>query len=198
MNLRQYRAVANQYMLSEAGTGTAQIAVLFDVLEEGVPERQLVWYGFFTDGAFDITIKALRACGWKGTNLAEIDALPNEVILVVEDEEYEGKIRAKVQFINEPGLAVKNPMTPDAAKAFAAALASRVAAYDAAHPPRPVVRGQPARPAQPAGARLPPSAGRQGPPSAREEPPPPSDRDAPPPSRGQRMMHVPADDGIPF
>ena len=47
-------------------------------------------------------------------------------------ETYEGKVRAKVKFINSTGgMALKNPLDQGQAKAFAAKMKAKIAAFDA-------------------------------------------------------------------
>ena len=51
-----------------------------------------------------------------------------EVSLLIHNETYNGETRSKVQFVNRPGgIAMKSPMTPEQAKAFAARMKGRVA-----------------------------------------------------------------------
>jgi hypothetical protein len=121
----QYRAVAvpasvdGQKMWAQFGRSkeklTPQVAVFFAILDDGPYRgRRLLWMGYFTENSTDRTIEALRLCGFKGDDLA---ALPNqdldlEVSVTVENEEYEGKTRAKIAWVNAPGggLKMSNPM----------------------------------------------------------------------------------------
>lgn len=133
-NKRTYRARAAVWGLGESGTGKEQVAVEFKVLTEGAAEQSLTWYGYFTDGAIEKTIESLRNCGWQGDDLSQLDGLgANEVDIVVEDETYEGKTTARVQWVNKVGaLAIKTPLTPDRAKSFAAAMKDRIRAVELA------------------------------------------------------------------
>lgn len=181
-NKRIYRAKAMSWGLGISGEGTPkekeQLAVEFQVLTEGAPESALTWYGYFTEATADRTIEAMRYMGWTGTDFAALEGLDaNEVELVVEDEEYEGNVRAKVQWVNKPGgLGIKAPLVGDRLKTFAAQMKGRVAQFDAAG-------GRPApAPAKPAAAKPAPAA-RKMPPikdgDSRPEPPPLADADIP-------------------
>jgi hypothetical protein len=93
-NRRYYLARARNWTLGISSTNKEQIAVEL-VLPAGSPDGEaLPWYGYFTDSTFERTIESLRYLGWEGTDLS--DGLPgldkNEVSIVVEDEEYEGKV----------------------------------------------------------------------------------------------------------
>lgn len=145
-NKRIYRAKAKTWGLGESGTGKEQVAVEFDVLTEGAAEKNLVWYGYFTDATLERTIESLRYMGWKGDDPS--DGLPgldaNEVDIVVEDEEYEGKTYAKVQWVNRPGgLALKAPLSEEKAKAFGASMRERIRAIDASKGERKVAAPKP-------------------------------------------------------
>lgn len=133
-NKRTYRAKAREWGLGETGTGKEQVAVEFTILTEGATEQGLVWYGYFTEATLERTIESLRHMGWKGDDPS--DGLPgldaNEVDIVVENEEFEGRTYAKVQWVNRPGgLAIKAPLAPEKAKAFGAAMRERIRAIDA-------------------------------------------------------------------
>lgn len=153
-NKRIYRARAKTWGLGETGTGKEQVAVEFNVLTEGAADQGLVWYGYFTDATLERTVESLRYMGWKGEDPS--DGLPgldaNEVELVVEDEEFEGRTYAKVQWVNKPGgLALKAPLTGEKAKAFGAAMRDRIRAIDASKGERKVAPKPPNGGAPPAG-----------------------------------------------
>lgn len=94
---------ATDWMFGKSSTGKEQIAVRFRL--EGGPHDgdHIVWYGFFTDQTAERTIESLRFCGWAGDNIVEIDALPNLVQLVVEEDTYDGRTRDRVRWINRIG-----------------------------------------------------------------------------------------------
>lgn len=134
-NKRVYRARAAQWALGESKSGKEQVVVYFNVLTEGAAEPAITWYGYFTEATADRTLESLRNCGWAGDDLTDLTGLDaNEVDLVVEDEEYEGKVNAKVRWVNKPGaFALKAPLAADKAKAFAASMRDRIRALDASN-----------------------------------------------------------------
>lgn len=85
--------------------GSMQVAVRFQFVGGELEGEQMTWIGSFTGGAAEITAKALRACGLRGNDVtaAATQELTNEVELVVKHEEYEGKTRARVAFVNALG-----------------------------------------------------------------------------------------------
>jgi hypothetical protein len=128
------RAKAGQWGLGESNAGNEQIAVVFDILTEGAEYSNLTWYGSFSDGAVERTITSLRYMGWESNDLEKLEGLDkNEVELVVEEEEYEGKTRTKVAWVNRAGaLNLKAPLSAERTKSFAAAMRDRIKAIDAA------------------------------------------------------------------
>jgi hypothetical protein len=132
-NAGKYRAQAREWSLGKAGTGNPQVGVMFDLLDhEG---EQLTWYGSFTDAALPTTVKALQAMGWQGADIRELaqptTKLDQEVVLVVEWDEYNGKRSLKVKWVNSMGgLAMKEPLAGSDLDAFAAALRGKILALD--------------------------------------------------------------------
>ena len=110
------------------------VGVEFELLDTGA---HISWFGYFTEKTTERTIESLRFCGWTGQdldNLSEIGAKEKLTVqLVIEQEEYEGKVTAKVQWINRGGgLRLNKPLDGQAAKAFAAQMKGAVVAYDQA------------------------------------------------------------------
>lgn len=134
MSTRKYVARAEQWGLGETDTGKEQVAVGFQILTQDADIPYITWHGYFTDKAADRTIESLRICGWEGDDLTNLQGLDkNEVELVIEDEEYDGKVRPKVRWVNRVGgsLALKAPLSGDKLKAFAASMRGQIRAYDA-------------------------------------------------------------------
>lgn len=147
-----YKARAVDGGLGETSTGKEQIAILFEVLAEGeFKGARLTYYGYFTDGTIESTIKGLRACGWAGTDLSELldfkksNLAANEVELVIEpeqgqrdgkpevDEKGEPVMRARIRWINALArIGLKAALTVDKAAAFAARMKGRLLAFDQA------------------------------------------------------------------
>lgn len=148
--------------LGNTSTGQPQVAVELQVTEEGEFHGETItWFGYFTEGTEDRTLDSLRILGWKTDDLSNLDGIcDNEVRFVVDEEEYQGKVRTKVKWINRiGGLALKSPMSPQDAKAFAAqmkgkAIASRQAggAQQATPGTRPAQQSRPASPPRAGGA----------------------------------------------
>jgi len=127
-----YRARGVDAALGYAGTGTEQVAVEIAILEEGFEAQHMTWYGSFSEKALKFTLKALRTLGWEGDDLSQLEGIDrNEVYIKVEHEEdQEGNLRARVQWINSSagGLQLKTRMDEGAAKAFAERMKGHVLA----------------------------------------------------------------------
>lgn len=151
-----YRAKPLGAALGVANTGNEQVGIEFQLLDE--PGGNITYYGTFTEKAAQHTIKALRVSGWRGEDLSDLSSIGAdtalEVHLVIENEEYQGTVRAKVKWVNASGgLAFKTPLTGDGAKAFAARMRGAVLAFDkSAGQPKPNSRtgAQPPEPPHPA------------------------------------------------
>lgn len=159
------KARATHGMLGYTAGGKEQIAVELLILEGEHEGERLSWYGYFTEGTFARTLESLRLLGWRGDDLSDLSGIDeNAVSIVVDEEEYNGERKVRVRWINAPGgLALKEPMTSDQAKAFAAKMRGRVLALSKGN-----------------GAKQPPQpAPRPTKPSAGHEPPPHSDDDIP-------------------
>ncbi len=183
----RFKARAIEGGLGESSEGNPQVGVRFTILDEEFHGEEITWFGSFsrnkgqgTKTPFERTIESLRACGWKGDDLSNLEGIDaNEVSLVVEHDNYNGKILAKVKWVNRAGgLALKAPMSADKAKAFAAKMRGEVIAAS-----RAVAAAQGAPPASSAGR--PPATRPQSHPNA-----PGAEADAPPPYG--------AEDDIPF
>lgn len=159
-----YRAKAVEGKLTETKGHKAQAAVRFALLD--FPGRTITWFGFLeaSDKAFEIAMEGLRTAGWKGDDLADMSMLTEatspEVILVVGHEEYEGKVSAKVKFINSTGgMSMRGALQPEQARSFAERMKGRVLAHNQASalpvqkPGAPAAKPQTPRPA--AGRPLP-------------------------------------------
>ncbi len=88
--------------------GHEQIAVEFVLLHpENYEESDATtqWVGSLAnDASLEITIKALRACGWKGDDFNDLTGIDSEMVeLDVQWDEYQGKKRLKPKWVNKPG-----------------------------------------------------------------------------------------------
>lgn len=166
-----YRARAVSAALGRTGTGKEQVAVTFQLMDsEGALGPMLTWFGYFTEQTFPRTVEGLRHCGWQGDDLSDLSGIDaNEVSLVVENEEYEGKTYSKIRWVNAAGgggVTLKEQLTDMEARAFGARMRGQVTALrQAASTPRRAPSATSNR-AQPAALRAP-------------EPPPHTDDDLP-------------------
>ena len=171
--LGQKRAKAIRWAIGEAKTGTRQVGVEFELLDvEGCPH--MTWYGFFTDKALATTVKALRACGWEGCDLEQLDGLDrNEVQLVIEPETDDaGQRRARIRWVNSAGgLAMGTALAGNDLKGFAAKMRGAILALDPSNASRYAANKPAPKPAS--GQRQ----AQNGP--AAPEPPPVGDDDMP-------------------
>jgi hypothetical protein len=130
-NQEKKRARAINAAVGKASTGTVQIAIEFEFLDE---PGGITYYGPLSDAAFEYTMKAIRAAGFIGDDFADLSSLQNdtpEVVLVIGPEEYNGKVTRKVKFINSAGgLALKDALQGDDLSAFARKMKGKVAMYD--------------------------------------------------------------------
>lgn len=146
-----HRAHAKEWQLGMSSTGKEQIGVMFQIIGGEHDGKHITWFGYFTDGALDRTLESLRHCGWDSDSLAELDNLgANEVELVCEDEEYEGRWRTRVKWVNRVSrLQMKEQMSPQQVQAFAAKLRGRTVASKQKYGAQPSSNGSSARqPAQ--------------------------------------------------
>jgi hypothetical protein len=111
---------------------TPRVEVLFEFYADDAAHT-IRWDGYLTDGALDRTLEALRTCGWAGDDLSDLAGIDtNEVELVIEQEEYEGKTYDRVKWVNAIGGGGFSSLEPAAQKTLAAQLKSKVRAFDAA------------------------------------------------------------------
>jgi hypothetical protein len=108
----RYDAFVVESALGESTNGHEQIAIRLQIDDERFPDhqgKQCVYYGYFTEGAMEHTVNALKACGFHPDvgDFADLDG--GDVIkgtlvsITVEWEEYQGKDRLRVQWINTRG-----------------------------------------------------------------------------------------------
>ncbi len=133
-----------------ADSGNQQIAVRFVLLNEHDEETPdaIWWVGTFSDKANEkgttatqITLKALRNCGWRGGDLDNLAGLDSEVVeLDVQEDTYEGKVRTKVRWVNRPGdgFAFKREMGVSDIKALSQKVKGTLLNMDRKNPPPPV------------------------------------------------------------
>ena len=126
-----------------------QVALMLQIVGGDHDGKSIAWFGYFSDKTAERTLESLRYCGWDTDDLAQLDGIyKNEVEIVVEDEEYQGKWRSRVKWINRASkLSLKNTMDANALKAFSARMRSQaVASRLKANPP--AQQGAASKPAQ--------------------------------------------------
>lgn len=103
--------------------------------------RVFAWYGWFnSEDNQKRTFESLKHLGWNGDpkTLLELPGLGSkEANGVFQSEEYEGKTRLKLSFINDPnreGAAVKNKLEGADLQAFQARMAGQLAKFGGGAP----------------------------------------------------------------
>lgn len=128
-----YKATVFNHAISETKKGEPQAVISFAFSDKNGPQK-ITYYGSFSEKARQYTIKNLITCGLKGNNPAGELEIGKEVEIVIDIEVDEsGKDRAKVKFINEPGM-TRNVIPQDMAKAKLSALEGAVMAARASLP----------------------------------------------------------------
>jgi hypothetical protein len=163
-----YRARAIGAALGSTSQGKPQIGVEFQILDGGrtgddsAVGKSITWYGSFSsEKAIEITMKALRVCGWQGDDLDDLTTIDtNEVSIVIqEDQDLEGNPQIRVRWVNPiggGGIALKNRMDETSARAFAAEMRGyAIQSRGAAPPARPAAAPPAPRAAAPAAPRAP-------------------------------------------
>jgi hypothetical protein len=89
----------------ETKTGKVQAIINFRLLSGEAIGAELSWTGYFTGSAIKTTVKALRACGFTGDDIAAAadQELTNRVRVVTEHEEYKGSTKARIRWVNMLG-----------------------------------------------------------------------------------------------
>lgn len=121
MSERKVKARAKEWQLN-AKDGKESIAITF-TFSPGHAEKydSITAFLYFTEKTLNRTLDSLRHCGWQTDSLADLDTLNlNEVELVIDDEEFQGKWRTRVKWVNRiGGLDSKNAMDKNQQTAFA-------------------------------------------------------------------------------
>lgn len=112
LSVGKFLAIPTGAALGETSKGDPQVVVSFDVPEQG---ETATWYGFFTEKTERRTIETLRYCGWIGDDITDLSSIGGDpsvrVELDVGADTYEGKTRARVNWVNRPGgIALAKPL----------------------------------------------------------------------------------------
>ncbi|HWR21006.1 MAG TPA: hypothetical protein VN444_04000 [Verrucomicrobiae bacterium] len=128
-----YRAQAVDGHLGLTSKSNEQIVVKFVIVDGPQKDQTVSWYGFFSDACFDRTIQSLRYCGWQGDDVSDMAGIDrNDVDIVVEHDEYQGKVTPKVRWINQVGGGAG--MSAAQAADFAQSIKPRIAGMKSADP----------------------------------------------------------------
>lgn len=113
------RAVAGSEQYATGKNGTEQVAI-----DVGIPSlnRTYTTFLYFSDAAAPFAIERLRACGWKGDDIANLSGIDaNEIDVQIKYEAYQGQDRMKVEIATGGGrVKLENQMDERAKRAFAA------------------------------------------------------------------------------
>lgn len=126
---------------SEGNPPSPQVAVLMEFVDGPYKGQSITWYGFFTEKTKTGTIRALRLLGLVGDDVSDLSTVRGQAPCTVQVEpDLHGVAQAKIRFVGGGAIAMKNTMSPEQKKAFAAsmqALVSTVKSEDKATPPAP-------------------------------------------------------------
>ena len=121
-----YRAHATKAEFGETKKGDPQVAVSFRIIEEECEASgaEITWYGYFSEKTKQRTLESLVHAGWDGDDIDELAGLgTTEVSLVITHDEWNGKVSAKVNWVNAiGGSTLQRPMDESAKKTFAKSL----------------------------------------------------------------------------
>ena len=131
----KYLTRAKEWAIAEGKSAPQAFISFEEVAELGRPPA---YYGSFSDAALPFTMKALRACGWAGSDLSELEHAQcgmdsNQVEIVVDHEVYEGVTRAKVKWVNAPGAGV-TPMAADKKASFVQQMKAKILLLEQGQP----------------------------------------------------------------
>lgn len=122
------RGIAGSEQYGTTSNGNDQIVVDLTLLADAdgreVGEQVSVFL-VFSDKAAPFSIERLRALGWTGTDLSQLDGIDRQEVQVqVKYEEYRGEQKMKVEILTGGGrVALKNQLDASGKKAFAAKFA---------------------------------------------------------------------------
>jgi len=119
----KYKARAQTLDVSITSKGTEQVVVWFDVVEGPCAGESAPWFGYLTPKARGRTLEALVYMGVRDVGDLDFSGYNRNVVeIVVEQNEYQGKTRARVQWVNKIGTAIGAPLDGSARKTLAAKL----------------------------------------------------------------------------
>ena len=120
-------AIASDIQFGKTKSGIYQVAVPFAIEEGDDAGSVITYFGFFSEAARDRTIESLRRCGWTGDDVTNLGPMNRPVELVVEHDEYNGKVSAKVKWVNSlGGVKLKEQLDESEMESFAAEMKSLI------------------------------------------------------------------------
>ena len=137
---KKFRATAIEGVLTQSKAGNAMVKVTFQLLDP--PHTSIVWNGMLhNEKSTGRTLDSLRYAGWTGDDLATLSfPSSNEVVLTLENEEYEGKQHTRVQWVNAKGSG-SFKLKDDLGAAEKAAIAARLKGAVLAHKAKSAAKG---------------------------------------------------------
>lgn len=136
-----FKAIVKNHVLAtskDKGTPSVKFLLLCteDVLTgEKINQFQVYWDGYLTDKAADNTIETLTKCfDWGSDDLNVFNGtgtyIDTEVVVVCDEEQYNGKTMTKAKFMNPVG-AVANvaPLDSGVARSLAESMKGRILAH---------------------------------------------------------------------
>jgi hypothetical protein len=114
------RAKAIGASIGSSKNGSLQVAVTCQLLSSELAGETITYIGTVSEKAVEYLVAALDAFGWTGDDPMDFkdvsparaqELLPNEVELVLENETYDGKTRARVKFVNSASRVTKLKFT---------------------------------------------------------------------------------------
>jgi hypothetical protein len=132
-----YKAKPVQAILGQSSTGKDQVEIVFVFYDRKTLTNieRSGWF-YLTPAAFDRTIETLRVCGWTSDDLSDLSSISEttspDVEVVMGEEEYEGKIKLKLKYVNKwRERQEREPLEPAKAREFAEVMRSKVKEADA-------------------------------------------------------------------
>lgn len=101
-----YQARVIDYGVGSTKAGLPQVEIKFGFMVDGQPTT-MYYFGGFGEKSLKHTVKALAVCGFTGDEVGLSDStsgaldMSKDVLLVVSDNEYNGTVNSRIQWINE-------------------------------------------------------------------------------------------------
>ncbi|MGB1016086.1 MAG: hypothetical protein ACPG4T_18270 [Nannocystaceae bacterium] len=117
---------------SDKEDGGEQMSIRFVLLgeEDAETDTFITFFGSLkTNESQDFCLSVMETCGWKGETATDPTGIADNVVeLVIAREEYNGKTRTKVKYVNTPGgaVGVKNVMSDAEKSDFANRMQGRI------------------------------------------------------------------------